>query len=262
MDELGLTTDVQTLAAENFALRLQNETLQRQLALADDEVSRLRMVTSSLLTRQAALLEQLRRAQAAGRQVSPDVLAASLAAALERATGAMEDRTIARARAQVRAMLQIEGGDPGLVVGDPRSAESASLSTLTFDLSPLPPTRGQQAMQTALARVQNRLLHLQTALDRDIPSDAQRVVAAAQTQLSLLLSAPLDLPSLASRLADLTSALLQLAELLPDIGGLAKELEGLRASLPAEPSPADVTALADAIEAVAVAVAAAQSPTR
>src|SRR5262249_7936808 len=154
----GLPTNAQALAAENFALRLHLATVQQQLAMALDEVGKLRLITNSPLTRQATLLEQLRSAQAAGRQVSASVLGAALSAALERAAGSMENRTISRARAHIRALLQIEDGEPGLVIGDPRIAESASLSTLTLDLLPVSPTLAQLAMQSALARVQNRLL--------------------------------------------------------------------------------------------------------
>jgi len=257
--ESGLPAHMQAFAAESFALRLQREGLQRQLTMTEDEVSRLRLITSSLLTQQAALLEQLRQAQAAGRQVSPSVLAAALSAALERAAGSMADRTIARARAQIRAMLQIEGGEPGLVVGDPRSADSASLSTITLDLLPVPPTLAQLAMQVALARVQNRLLRLQSALDRNISADAPAALAAALAEVSLLVSDPPQPATIGSRFASLTAALMQLAEWLPDLAAPARELEGQRAALASGPSDAQVSAFAEAIEAVAVAAESGQN---
>jgi hypothetical protein len=261
VQEAGQIAEVRTLSLENFALRLQNQTLRQQLILTDEETRRLRLLASNLLTRQAALLEQLRRAQATGRQVSPEALAISLSAAVERAAASLEGRTIGRARAQIRAMLQIEGGDPGLVLGDPRSAETASLSTVTFDVTPLAPKLAQEAMLTALSQVENRLLHLQTRLDRDVAADAQRAHTAVQVEVSLLLTDPPDAPSLASRLVDLTSALLEWVEWLPDLGTPARELERCRASLSADPSDAEVAVVADAIEAVAIAVASAQGPT-
>ena len=255
----GLPTNVEALAAENFALRLQLETVQQQLAMALDEVGKLRLITNSLLTRQAALLEQLRSAQAAGRQVSASVLGAALSAALERAAGSMENRTISRARAQIRAMLQIEDGEPGLVIGDPRIAESASLSTLTLDLLPVSPTLAQLAMQSALARVQNRLLRLQDALARTIAPRAPAALATALAETSLLLTDPPPPAAIGSRFAALTDALMQFSEWLPDIAAPARELEDCRAALVSVVSEAGVSALAQAIEAVAVAAESGQN---
>ena len=251
----GLPTNVEALAAENFALRLQLETVQQQLAMALDEVGKLRLITNSLLTRQAALLEQLRSAQAAGRQVSASVLGAALSAALERAAGSMENRTISRARAHIRALLQIEDGEPGLVIGDPRTAESASLSTLILDLLPVSPTLAQLAMQSALARVQNRLLQLQDALAQIIAPRAP----AALAETSLLLTDPPPPATIGPRFAALAGALMQFSEWLPGIAAPARELEDCRAALVSVVSEAGVSALAQAIEAVAVAAESGQN---
>lgn len=241
--------------AEIHALRLQRDALRRQLGDAEGEVERLRRVTESLAARNAELLELLRRARAAGRQVSPAELAGALTDAIERGSQAIEGRVVAAARAEIRASLQLERNRAGLVVGDPRTIDTGSLSTLTFDLRPVPPTPDQETGQAGLEAVAAALLELQRALDRELPPGAREPGSAALAAVSALAAAPPDAGQLGPRLQPLVERLELLGGPLPGIADAVADLGARRAALSPQPSGDELAALARSLGTVAAALA-------
>jgi hypothetical protein len=241
--------------AEVHALRLQRDTLRRQLDDAEQELERLRRVTDALLRRLAEVLEQLRRTRAAGRQVTPGALAAAFARSIEAGARTLEGRTVAAARADIRAALQVEQDRAGLVVGDPRGMDPGSLSTITIDLRPVPLGPAGEAQRSGLTQVLAAILGLQRALDREVPPAARQAAEAAVAAASELAAEPPEASRLGARLAALTGSLRRLADLLPELARAVAGLERRRAALAPEPSAADLSALAAALGIVTDAVA-------
>ena len=240
---------------EAQALRLQRDILRGRLVDTEQEIERLRRLVDALLVKQADLEDQLRQAQTAGRQVSPAALAAALANAVDRGAAALEGRTIVAGRAEIRASLQVEQGEAGLVLADPRGVEAASLSTISFDLRPVPPTPTEEARRIGVQRVLDALLRLQSALDREVPRAGRETAATALAETSALAAAPPDSTAVGPQLAGLTAVLRRLATWLPELAGPAADLEARRTALSPQPSGGELAELAAALEAAAVAAA-------
>jgi hypothetical protein len=241
--------------AEVLALRLQRDALRRQLDVAQEEVDRLRQVTESLVARNAELQQLLRRARAAGRQVSPAELAGALTDAIERGSRALEGRVVAGARAEIRASLQLERNRAGLVVGDPRSFDSGSLSTIIFDLQALPLTPTQETGLAGLDAVVAAVLELQRVLDRPWPPAAREAGPAALVAVSTVAAAPPIAGQLGSGLQSLVERLELLGGSQPGLADAVADLAARRAALSPQPSGDELAGLARSLWTVATALA-------
>ena len=175
-----------------------------------EELERLRSVVDEQQRQIADLTEKLRAVQAQRRRVPVQTLIESVLQAVQQAAETLEGHAIASAHAEIKAALEIDGDLHGLALGSPSAFPPEALSTISFDVTPAPPSLLETARREAVATLRSALLALQAALDR---------TAAGHDRPEAL---------------DATSALLGSPQpSAEELRALLRALEGVTADLPA-----------------------------
>jgi hypothetical protein len=232
-------------------LRLALDTTRATLDEGTTELLRLRQ----LVQQQAAELEDL-RAQLADvlrsrRQVTLATMIEALNQAVQQGEAALVGRTVAVARAEVRAALAIESGQTGFMLAAPGIYPSSALSTVTVDLRTVPPTPSEEARVRSLAAIDLAVLAIQDELDREWSTAAAGLAGIALIQATAFLTAPeRRADTTADQLVGLIASLAALGEPIPQLGPVCGRLEEQRASVSSPPTPDELTALAQALQEV------------
>jgi hypothetical protein len=98
------------------------------------ELGRLRALVAEQAKVIARLQAELREAQEAARLVALEALTEAVVGALERGSQALAELEIVEASAELKVVLDIARGDPGLIVGPAGPVDPRSLSTVRFEL--------------------------------------------------------------------------------------------------------------------------------
>ncbi len=159
------------LLAELRALLRERQILRGRLDSQDAELARLRALLEEQQARLADLQERLRLAEKAATELALEDVVGSVVDSIEKGSAELTGRTVGSARAELRAALRIGRDGTGLTLADPLTAPSA-LSTVAFDLHPLPPTTIEQQTTTALAAVRQALLVSPQRRPRRLPPSA------------------------------------------------------------------------------------------
>ncbi len=171
----------------------------------------------------------------------------SVVDSIEKGSAELTGRTVGSARAELRAALRIGRDGTGLTLADPLTAPSA-LSTVAFDLHPLPPTTIEQQTTTALAAVRQALLVLQDALGEHPPADVGVLLAHVSAAASAPPAAVGELPAALGRLP---GELRTVAERVPAAGAELETAAAAVATMTAAPSAPEIDRLASALAAAA-----------
>ena len=199
-----------------------------------DEVGRLRALVSSLQTQLLAAQEELGRLREERAQLAVDQLVASIAHAVDRGASSFTGRALTAARAEIKAVLTVAGGDAGLLLAPPATAVPAQLSTVSFELRSVPPDTAAAALASSLAAVNAGVLELQTALEARGGSNAALAAASAYAA-----SPPAEASGVAGAIRPLVRAL------------GAGEVKAAAAALGTSPSARQLGDLAAALHAAA-----------
>lgn len=216
------------------------------------EIARLRSVAERQAHEILRLREELREAEERGRQTAMRSLLESVLSAVETGSRALSGLRLARLEAEIKGLFDVRGGEGELVIGAPsRPTARGELSTVRFEVRPVPSTPHEDELARLLLPVSGALLELQRALDRDFGSALAPAAATALATLSALLAAPLSPPSALERA--LTGLAGDLDELAASHPPLSEALSALSAQspLPAEPTREAARARAGALERVA-----------
>ena len=248
---------VRALTAEGIAseLRLALDTTLISLDDRDAELLRLRLLVQQQAAELSAVRAQLAAVLETQRRMTLATMIGALGNAIEEGERSLDGRTVAGARAELRAALAIEGGATGFIFAAPSLYPSAALSTVTVDFRPLPPSPLDEARAAGMAAIDAAVQELQHALDRDWSATLTAATGSALAQAGAFLGASARPPEhLADLLSDLSAALAALGDQLPDVRPAAVRLEALRAALPGSPEPAQLAAIAGALRAVVAAL--------
>ncbi len=207
--------------------------LGRRLGGQQSELDRLRSLVSTLQSELLAAQQELARLREEQAHLAVDELVASIAGAIDRGAAAFTGRALTSARAEIKALLAIAGGEAGLLLAPPATASPGQLSTVSIELRPVPPDAADAALASGLAAVRAAILELQTALEN------RDVAGAAFAAASALAASPPAVADLAAALQPLVRALG-----VPEVADAA-------GSLGAPPSPRRLTDLAAALRAAA-----------
>jgi hypothetical protein len=235
------------------AVTVDRDVLKRVVDRRDLELAALRDLVTRQQARIAELTERLRNAEAAARQVALDAIVRALGAALETGEAGLIDRVIVAARAEIKAALQVSGGEAGLVLGAPGAYDADTLSTVTFDLRRLPPDAASERRGAALAALGTAVQDLQRALDPGLGDAAVDDALAAASALAA--APPPALDAAAAAMAPLAGALERLGAARPALGAATAAIHERRAALAARPEAEEGTALAAAVRDVAQRIA-------
>jgi len=244
------------IEAEQAALEAGS--LRLQLAIAGStseqrrlEIARLNDVVAHLQEHVTELREQLTAALRARRQATVGGVVGSIVDAIDVGSGALDGRTVVRANVELKARLAIDGGTPGLVLVDPAHDVPESLSTLRFDVRPLPPALGGDASRTGTADVLAAALELQRSLDAVAPERQAATADARAAAAALAAADPGDLSAITLALVGTTQALAGLAASDPAVASAVAALDERRAALTPASSAAELAGVAAAIRDLA-----------
>jgi hypothetical protein len=239
-----------TLAAVREARDRDRERVREDADRLRDQIQRLQRVIDAQQEELAELRERLRQTEAELRQVGVQALVASVVAAVQDGAQALECRTVAAARFELRAPLRVGRAGNGLVLAAPGTYDAASLSTVSLDVRPLPPSPAEEEERRALARLLASALALQHLLERrPFPPAAEQPAAVAFVQLSALVALPPTAARLRQRLAPVAEALATLAgqAQVPQAVQAAVLLRRRAAALPDRPEVAGIDAVTAAL---------------
>ena len=158
-------------------------------------------------------------------------------------------RTVATARADVKARFHVDGGIAGLTLASPADADAAALSTFSFELRPVPSDPARAALDSAFALVRDAVLELQSALTG--AEGGERALAAA----SILAASTPAAEELRVDVTPLVKGLEQLADVQPRVAGPAAEASLAASALGSPPTAAQLADLAAALHAASTVVA-------
>ena len=215
------------------------------------ELARLRQQSAQQLSEIASLREQLRTARETALSAPLLATLAAFLEAFETGSAALEGRAITQAHGELRAGLRLRSGSAGLALEDPLQLPAEALSTVSFDIRPLPASPEADRLRAAAGLVVAVLADLQRALERLGAKRAAEALASA----SGLLADPPGAGELAGAIGPLASALHGLAAEVPALGEPAAAVEERRAALGEAPSAEGVEALAGALRAAEEALA-------
>ncbi len=242
-----------TAPATATSAGLQLDQLMTALAQRQQEIERLRALLQMQQAQITDLRNQLAAALAARRRIDIESLARSVAGAMQNAEASLEGRTMAGARAEIRADLSIEGADVGVSTGATLSPPE-SLSTFSFDFRPIPPSPVAQAELMAWTALRSAVLEVQRALDRDYRTEAAtRLAGEAMAQSGSLIATLLSSHTLAGvgvLITTLSRLATEQSELQPPMTRLSERI----GRVPAAPTTNDVRQLADALTSIATAL--------
>jgi hypothetical protein len=243
------TIRAQLAETQVAALRSERLALLGRLGGQDDELVRLRKLVEALQARLVATEQELARLRADRAQLGLDELVGSIGAAVDRGSDALVGWTVATARADVMARFHVDGDIAGLTLSSPADADSTALSTVSFELRPVPADPVRAALDSALALVRDSVLELQSALTG--AEGGERALAAAS-----LLAASTPAPEeLRADVASLVKALGELAEVQPGVAGPAAEASLAASALGSSPTVRQLADLAAALHAASTVVA-------
>ena len=179
LDDLASAV-VERSVASAVAEEISRATLARQAAEeafwngTRDEVLRLRQVVADQALQITTLQNRLAEAQRAAHRLDMQQLVDAVSTSVVSGTASLDGYVVNDARVEIRAALEINGGqlavtaDPGGLVG------ADALSTFEVHLGVLPPALGEPDRASSVDRARTALAALQSALgDGDVTSPAR-----------------------------------------------------------------------------------------
>lgn len=218
-----------------------------------EDLRRLQRLVDSQLVEIDELRGRVRELEARLRQVPVETLIESMVDAVEKASEAVEGRTIPSARMELRAALRLTRQGGGLVLAAPGIYPPEALSTVRFDVRRVPPASSEEARAAALAGLVDAALELQHALD-EVPAEARAAGNQAQQRLSALVAAPVSAEELAPRLRDLAESVGELAGRVAAAAPAAEALSARASGLAARPDPGGIERITATLRDVAAAL--------
>jgi hypothetical protein len=209
--------------AERRAALLEERLLdsRSQIDWRDEEIARLRGLLSAQLSELARMQERITELEARGRELPVEQLIAAFAAAVDRASTALEGQQVARLSADVKAALRIADDAVGLTAATPDSPSSEATSTVSFELLPRPRRSGDISAQDAVS-LASALRRLQQALDRPLLASAREAAGAVLVEVTALLG-EVPAPPTRGGLEPLVAALQPLGQALPALKSAVDE---------------------------------------
>jgi hypothetical protein len=236
---------VEQAVASAVAAEVSRATLMRQATEeafwggTRDEVLRLRQVVADQALQITTLQNRLAEAQRAAHRLEMRQLVDAVSAAVLGGTASLDGYVVSDARVEVKAALEINGGQLAVTADPGALLHNNALSTFDMHLGALPPPLGEPDRSSVLARARTALAALQNALD------ATGVTAPGRAAVLQAVSDLVGAPGESAGWSPLAAALDGLADAEPAVadqagaGALAAEAAGVDASSPAIASAAD-----------------------